>query len=53
MSTGPANSNSNYVLNLAEGLRNMGIGVEKADAVFDMEKRIKSTLKGTKKILYK
>ena len=44
--TGPKGSNYKYVLNLAEGLRNMNIGTEKANNVYVIEKKIKKMING-------
>ena len=44
--TGPKGSNSKYVLNLAECLRNINIGTDKANHVFAIERKIKELVKG-------
>ena len=44
--SGPMGSNYQYVLNMAECLRNINVTIKKAKSVFAIEKRIKSLLKG-------
>ena len=44
--SGPMGSNYQYVLNMAECLRNINVSIKKAKSVFAIEKRIKSLLKG-------
>ena len=44
--SGPIGSNYQYVLNMAECLRNINVSMKKAKSVFAIEKKIKSLLKG-------
>ena len=44
--SGPMGSNYQYVLNMAECLRNINVSIKKAKSVFSIEKKIKSLLKG-------
>ena len=44
--TGAKGSNTNYAINLAQGLRNMDISESKAKHVFEVEKVVKKRIKG-------